>query len=67
MTTGQLLGAGLACCLFALAVQLFPEAAYSIGVDIAATWRLFGFGVFLIAVASLTAAAARRTKGCDHG
>ena len=57
MTTGQLLWAGLACCIASLCVQLFPAAAYALGVDPGATWRLFGFGVFLIAVASLMTAA----------
>ena len=60
MTTGHLLGAGLACCLVALAVQLFPGPAFEMGVDLAATWRLFGFGLFLIAIASLTSAAGGR-------
>lgn len=55
MTTGQLLWAGLACCIVALSVQLFPAGAYALGVDIAASWRLFAFGVFLIAVASMLA------------
>lgn len=61
MTTGQLLWAGLACCIVALSVQLFPAAAYALGVDPGATWRLFGFGVFLIAIASLIAAVGGRT------
>ncbi|MEZ5894898.1 MAG: hypothetical protein R3C40_06475 [Parvularculaceae bacterium] len=56
MTTGQLLWAGLLCCIAALGLQLFPAAAYEIGVDIGATWRVFGFGVFLIAVATLLSA-----------
>ncbi len=61
MTTGQLLWAGVACCIAALIVQLFPEAAYRFGVDLDATWRLFGFGVFLISVATLLAAIGGRT------
>ncbi len=61
MTTGQLLWAGLACCIAALSVQLFPAAAYSLGVDLDATWRLFGFGLFLIAMASLMTAAGGRS------
>lgn len=61
MTTGQLLWAGLACCIVSLCVQLFPAAAYELGVDPGATWRLFGFGVFLIAIASLMAAAGGRS------
>ncbi len=56
MTTGQLLWAGLLCCIAALCLQLFPAAAFEIGVDISATWRVFGFGVFLIAVATLLSA-----------
>ncbi len=63
MTTGQLLWAGLACCIGALAVQLFPAAAYALGVDLGATWRLFGFGVFLIAAAALMTASGARTNG----
>ncbi len=53
MTTGQLLWAGLACCISALFVQLFPAAALALGVDLSAASRLFAFGVFLIAVASM--------------
>ncbi|MGH6768779.1 MAG: hypothetical protein ACRECO_07140 [Xanthobacteraceae bacterium] len=64
MTTGQLLWAGIGCCIAALAVQLFPDAAYALGVDLGATWRLFGFGVFLIAVASLIAVAGRNGPRC---
>jgi hypothetical protein len=63
MTTGHLLGAGLACSIVALAVQLFPGPAFEMGVDIAATWRLFGFGLFLIALASLSAAVGGRKGG----
>jgi hypothetical protein len=61
MTTGQLLCAGLACCIASLCVQLFPAAAYALGVDLGATWRLFGFGVFLIAIASLMTAIGARS------
>jgi len=56
MTTGQLLWAGLACCIISLSAQLFPTAADAIGVDLGAVWRLFGFGLFLIAIASFMAA-----------
>jgi len=62
MTTGQLLGTGLACCVVALSAQLFPDAALAVGVDIGATWRLFGFGVFLIAVAALMGAREGRDR-----
>ncbi len=61
MTTGQLLWAGLACCIASLCVQLFPAAAYALGVDLGAAWRLFAFGVFLIAVASLMTSLGGRT------
>ena len=61
MTTGQLLWAGLACCIASLVVQLFPAMSYALGVDPAATWRLFGFGVFLIGIASLMTAAGGRS------
>lgn len=63
MATGHLLTAGLFCCALALIVQLFPMAAFSLGADVTAAWRLFGFGVFLIAVAALMTAAATRC-GC---
>lgn len=63
MTTGQLLWAGLACCIASLAVQLFPDAAYALGVDFAAAWRLFVFGVFLIAIASLMTATGGGRRG----
>lgn len=62
MTTGQLLGVGLLCCTLAMIVQLFPMAAFAAGADATAAWRLFFFGVFLIAVAALMTAACGR---CD--
>jgi len=52
MATGQLLTAGLFCCALAMLVQLFPAAAFSLGADVSASWRLFAFGVFLIGVAA---------------
>lgn len=67
MTTGPLTAAGLFCCTLALIVQLFPNAAFSIGADISAAWRLFAFGVFLIAVAALTTAAASRCACAAQG
>ncbi len=63
MATGHLLTAGLFSCALALIVQLFPMAAFSLGADVTAAWRLFAFGVFLIAVAALMTAAATRC-GC---
>lgn len=61
MTTGQLLWAGLVCCIVALCAQLFPFAADAIGVDLGASWRLFAFGIFLIAVASMLSAVGGRS------
>lgn len=61
MTTGQLLWAGLCCCIASFAVQLFPGPADAVGVDLGAAWRLFGFGVFLIAIAALMNAAGGRS------
>ena len=63
MATGHLLSAGIFCCALALVAQLFPMAAYAIGAEVAAAWRLFAFGVFLIAVAALMTAAGARC-GC---
>lgn len=60
MATGHLLTAGLVCCALALMVQLFPMAAFSLGADVTAAWRLFAFGIFLIAVAALMTAAGAR-------
>lgn len=62
MATGQLLTAGLLCCALAMLVQLFPAAAFSLGADVSASWRLFAFGVFLIGVAALMTAAAARCR-----
>ncbi|MCB2113346.1 MAG: hypothetical protein KDD85_07330 [Parvularculaceae bacterium] len=56
MTTVRILWTGLACCIVSLAAQLFPLAAGSIGVDPGAVWRLFGFGLFLVAIAALMTA-----------
>lgn len=63
MATGHLLSAGLFCCALALMIQLFPMAAFTLGADVTAAWRLFAFGVFLIGVAALMTAAAARC-GC---
>jgi hypothetical protein len=55
MTTAHLSWTGIICCLAALVLQLFPGAAYAAGVDIDALWRVFAFGVFLLALSALTA------------
>ncbi|WP_425410120.1 hypothetical protein [Hyphococcus sp.] len=56
MATNNLIWIGLFCCLIALGVQLFPEAAFNMGVDVGASWLIFGFGVFLILIAAFVAA-----------
>lgn len=59
MATNNLIWIGLFCCLAALTVQMFPEAAFRLGVDVGASWLVFGFGVFLILVAAFVAASSR--------
>ncbi len=44
---------GLVCCLVALAIQVFPDAAFRAGVNVSAAWLVFGFGVFLILMAAV--------------
>ncbi len=63
MTINNLVWVGLCCCLAALMIQVFPDAAFRIGVDVGASWRVFGFGVFLIVVSAVMSIGARR---CDH-
>lgn len=53
MSINNLVWVGLSCCLMALVIQVFPEAAFRMGVDVAASWRVFGFGVFLILVSTV--------------
>jgi len=65
MAIGHLLTVGLICCALALIVQLFPMAAFAAGADVTAAWRLFAFGVFLIAIAALMTAAGHRC-GCNR-
>jgi hypothetical protein len=59
MAAEKLICVGLACCLAALLIQTFPHFAFRLGVDIAASWRVFGFGVFLILMSALF----RRNEG----
>ncbi|MEX6632408.1 hypothetical protein [Hyphococcus lacteus] len=60
MQGNNLIWIGLFCCLVALAIQVFPNAAFNIGVEIGASWLVFGFGIFLILVGALIATAGRR-------
>jgi hypothetical protein len=59
-TANNLISIGLICCLAALAIQVFPDAAFRIGADPGASWLMFGFGAFLILVAALIATGGRR-------
>jgi len=63
MALKTLIWVGLACCLAALTIQVFPEAAFRMGVDVGASWMVFGFGVFLILISALISMSG---KGCDH-
>lgn len=65
MTFARMGWIGCICCLAALVLQLFPQAAFRIGVDIGATWRLFAFGFFLIALSSLAASQGRRRGAAE--
>ena len=60
--SNMLITTGLGCCLTALAIQLFPDAAFRMGADPAASWLVFGFGVFLILAGALIASSGRRAK-----
>ena len=53
MANEKLIWVGLLCCIAALVVQVFPNAAFRLGVDVSASWLVFGFGVFLILTATL--------------
>lgn len=63
MAANTLIWVGLTCCLIALAIQVFPGAAFNMGVDVGASWLVFGFGVFLIAVSIILNMTSKR---CDH-
>lgn len=56
MASGKIIWTGLLCCLLALGVKLFPEAAYRLGADGDAVWLVFTFGLFLIIVGGLFSA-----------
>ena len=57
-----LMTTGLASCLSALAIQLFPDAAFRLGADPAAAWLVFAFGVFLIIAGAAITRSDRRLK-----
>lgn len=60
--SNMLISTGLASCLGALAVRLFPDAAFALGADPAASWLLFGFGIFLILAGAAITTGGRRVK-----
>lgn len=62
MVFQRLVWVGLGCCLSALVIQVFPRLAYELGVNIVASWMVFVFGVFLIAVSAI----AHRTPPRHH-
>ncbi len=51
---------GLICCLAALAIILFPDAAFRLGANADASWLVFGFGMFLMLIAAALANSGRR-------
>ncbi len=63
MVKNNLIWIGLFCCIAALAIQVFPNAAFNMGVDVGASWLVFGFGVFLILVAALISTAGGNACG----
>ena len=60
MAVNKLIWVGLACCLAALVIQVFPEAAFRMGADVKASWLVFGFGLFLIVIATFANGTGRR-------
>lgn len=58
----RLVWIGVFCCIGALALNLFPALTYELGMDRAAAWSFFGFGLFLI----LVGMAAARNARCEH-
>ena len=62
MSVNSLSWVGLICCLAALAIQIFPNAAFQAGVDVNAAWQVFGFGVFLILTAAIMSLGQRTSK-----
>lgn len=63
MALNTLIWVGLGCCLAALTIQVFPEAAIRMGAEVGASWMVFGFGVFLILMSAFIGTT---SKKCDH-
>ena len=62
MALNKLIWVGLICCLAALSIQVFPNAAFRMGVDVNASWMVFGFGVFLILMSTLISLAGKSSN-----
>ena len=48
MTINPIAWTGIACCLTALVINLFPALAQTAGVDMAGARTIFTFGIFLV-------------------
>jgi hypothetical protein len=58
----RLIWIGVACCIGALGLNLFPALVYELGMDRVGAWSFFGFGLFLILMGTLLA----RSGKCEH-
>lgn len=65
MAASNLLWTGVACCLGALLINLFPALSYGLGMEPGAAWQVFAFGFFLIVLAAVLGGAARGKSGQD--
>ena len=65
MAIEKLIWVGLACCLTALGMQVFPNAAFSVGIDVNSAWLVFGFGIFLILISAFVALTGGGSRACD--
>ncbi len=62
MAAEKLIWTGLVCCLAGLTIQVFPNAAFRMGVDVGASWFVFGFGVFLLLISTLISLAGGKRR-----
>ena len=63
MAVNKLIWVGLTCCLTALLIQVFPDAAFRMGAEVKASWMVFSFGLFLIVIATFMSGRSHRD---DH-
>jgi len=66
MAIEKLIWVGLTCCLAALGMQVFPNAAFSAGINVNSAWLVFGFGVFLILISAFIALTGGRGAQDNH-